>query len=70
MKPQHRHTRRFDPQSRLAAEMRVEEVYYAVDPLWYLRFTSRFRLNWRRELVTLATVFASGIALGFLVGRS
>jgi hypothetical protein len=65
----HRHTHRTDSKSRLAAELGVDEVYFVDDPLWSLRFTSRFRLNWRRELAALVTVFALGITLGFLGGQ-
>lgn len=43
--------------------------YYADDPLWYLRLTAHFRLNWRRELATVAGVFVAGIALGLLLAR-
>jgi len=47
----------------------VEKVYVVDEPLWYLRLTGHFRLTWRRETATVATVFGLGIALGFLVGR-
>jgi hypothetical protein len=47
----------------------VDEVHFADEPLWYLRLTSRFRLNWHSELATVATVFGLGVALGFLVGH-
>ena len=67
MKLSHRHPRGFDPQ--LAAELGVEQAYFVDEPLWYLRATSRFRLNWRRELATVATVFALGITLGLLLGH-
>jgi hypothetical protein len=42
---------------------------YVDEPLWYLRLTSRFRLNWRRELATVATIFVAGIAVGFLLAH-
>ena len=70
MKLSYRQTRRSDPKSQFAVELGVSHVYLADDPLWYLRLTSRLRLNWRRELATLATVFVLGIALGFLAGHS
>jgi hypothetical protein len=65
----HRHNHPADREAQLAAEFGVEKVYYADDPLWYLRLSSHFRLTWRRELATVTTVFALGIAAGFLVGH-
>jgi hypothetical protein len=69
VKLSHRHIHRADPKAQLAAELGVENVCYVDEPLWYLRLTSRFRLSWRREAASVATVFALGIALGLLVGR-
>jgi len=69
MKLPHRHIRRAEGKAQLAAELGVERVYYVDEPLWYLRLTAHFRLNWRREIATVATVFAAGIILGFLVGH-
>ena len=69
MKLPHRHIRRAEGKAQLAAKLGVDEVYFADEPLWYLRLTSRFRLNWRRELATVATVFGLGIAFGFLLGH-
>jgi hypothetical protein len=66
VKLQHRHRPANPP---LAAKLGVAKVYFVDEPLWYLRLTSRFRLNWRRELATVAMVFALGIALGILVGH-
>jgi hypothetical protein len=58
-----------DPRTQLAAGLGVEKAYFVDEPLWYVRATSRFRLSWRRELASVATVFAVGIAVGFLVGH-
>lgn len=41
------------------------KTYHVDEPLWYLRLTAHFRLTWRRELATVAGVFAAGIAAGF-----
>jgi hypothetical protein len=65
----HRHIRRADQTSQPAAELDVEKVYFVGEPLWYLRLAGHARLTWRRELTSVATVFALGVALGFLVGR-
>jgi hypothetical protein len=65
----HRYVHPVDSKEQLAAELGVEKAYFVDEPLWYLRLTSRFRLNWRRELATVAAVFAFGLALGFLAGR-
>jgi hypothetical protein len=65
----HRQVHPDDDEAQLAVELGVDRVYYAADPLWYVRLTSRFRLNWHRELATLVTVFAAGIALGLLLGH-
>jgi hypothetical protein len=54
--------------AQLAAEIGVEEVYYVDEPLRYQRLTAPFRLSWRREFTSVATVFGLGIALGLLVG--
>jgi hypothetical protein len=62
--------RRDNPSARkaqLAAEFGVEKVFFAEEPLWYTRLTARFRLTWRRELATVATVFVLGVAAGLLV---
>ena len=69
MKLSHRHIHRAEGQAQIASELGVEKVYLVEEPLWYLRLTSRFRLSWRREAASVATVFALGIALGFLVGH-
>jgi hypothetical protein len=69
VKLRNRHREDADAKAQLAAEFGVDEVYFADDPLWYLRLTSRFRLNWRRELANVATVFGLGIALGLLFGH-
>jgi hypothetical protein len=65
----YRHPIPADPKAQLAAEFRVEKVFFADEPLWYLRLTARFRLTWRRELASVATVFVLGLAIGFLLGR-
>ena len=69
MKLPHRRTHSVDSEAQQAAEFAVEHVYYADEPLWYLRLTSRFRLSWRRELATVVSLFAAGIAVGLLLGR-
>ena len=69
MKLSHRHIRPGEGQAAHAPELGVAKVYLVDEPLWYLRLTSRFRLNWRRELITVAGVFGLGIAVGFLLGR-
>ena len=69
MKLPHRHFDLADSEARQAAELGVDHVYYADEPLWYLRLTSRVRLDWRRELATVVSVFGLGIALGLLLGR-
>jgi hypothetical protein len=65
----HRYVHPVDSNEQLAAELGVAKAYFVDEPLWYLRLTSRFRLNWRRELATVVTVFGLGIALGFLLGH-
>jgi hypothetical protein len=46
----------------------VDAVYYVDEPRWYTRLTARFRLNWRREVLTVACLslaaFLAGLALG------
>ena len=69
MKLPHRRVRSFDSEAQQAAEFAVGHIYFVDEPLWYLRLTSRFRLSWRRELATVVSVFAVGLALGFLLGR-
>ena len=69
MKLPHRHNCPAASSTQLAVELGVEEVYSVAEPLWYLRLTGHFRLTWRREAATVATVFGLGLALGFLVGR-
>jgi hypothetical protein len=69
VKLSHRHIRRADEVAQLAPELGVTKVYLVDEPLWYLRLTSRFRLNPRRELMTVAGVFGLGIAFGFLLGH-
>lgn len=69
MKLPHRHIRRADHPAKPVGELGIERVYFVDEPLWYLRLTNHFRLTWRREAATVATVFGLGIALGFLVGR-
>lgn len=69
MKPSHHHVHRPDASSQLAAALGVEKVYFVDEPLWYLRLTGRCRLSWRREAASVATVFALGLALGFLAGH-
>ena len=69
MEFRHPHIHRADEKGQLAAELGVEKAYSLDEPLWYLRLTACFRLDCRRELATVATVFGLGIALGFLVGR-
>jgi hypothetical protein len=64
-----RRTQSVDHKAQLAAEFGVEHVYYADDPLWYLRLTSHFRLNWRREIATVAAVFVLGLVIGYLAGH-
>jgi hypothetical protein len=65
----HRRTESVDQKARLAAEFGVDQVFYADSPLWYLRLTGRFTLTWKRELVTVAAVFALGLVVGFLAGH-
>jgi hypothetical protein len=69
MKLPHRHQDLADAESRRAAGLEVERIYAVDDPLWYLRLTSQFRLNWRRELATVAGVFVLGFVIGHLVAR-
>lgn len=53
----------------VAREFGVEAAFDATEPFWYTRLTGRFRLTWRRELATVATVFLTGLGVGFLVAR-
>ena len=53
MKLSHHHIHRPDASSQLAAALGVEKVYFVDEPLWYLRLTSHFRLNWRREAASV-----------------
>ncbi len=69
MKLPHRHPIPTERKAQLAAEFRVEKVFFAEEPFWYKRLTARFRLTWRRELATVATVLVLGLAIGFLLGR-
>jgi hypothetical protein len=69
VKVPHRHTETVDQKAQLAAEFGVGEVFYAESPLWYLRLTGRFTLTWKRELATVAAVFALGLVIGFLAGH-
>jgi hypothetical protein len=59
-----------EEEAALKREFGVEAVYDATEPLLYTRLTARFRLTWRRELATLAVVFALGVALGFRLARA
>jgi hypothetical protein len=54
----------------LAREFGVDAVFDATEPFWYTRLTARFRLTWRRELVTVVVVLLFGIAVGLLAGAS
>jgi hypothetical protein len=65
----HRHPESAAYKAQLAAEFGVDKVFFAEEPFWYTRLTARFRLTWRRELATIAAVFALGLGLGFLLGR-
>jgi hypothetical protein len=65
----HRHPNSAELKAQLAAEFGVDKVFFAEEPFWYTRLSARFRLTWRRELATVATVFALGLAVGFLFGR-
>jgi hypothetical protein len=65
----HRHPESDAYKAQLAAEFGVDKVFFAEEPFWYTRLTARFRLTWRRELATVAAVFALGLAAGFLLGR-
>ncbi len=69
MKLPHRRTHSVDSEAQQAAEFAVDHVCFADEPLWYLRLTSHARLTWRRELAAVVSMFAAGIALGFLLGR-
>lgn len=69
MKLPHRHPIPAERKAQLAAECGVEKVFSAEEPFWYTRLTARFRLTWRRELASVATVFVLGLAIGFLLGR-
>jgi hypothetical protein len=53
----------------VAREFGVSAAFDATEPFWYTRLTARFRLTWRRELVTVATVFVAGLSVGCLVAR-
>jgi hypothetical protein len=66
----HCHSIPAERKAQLAAEFGVEKVFFAGEPFWYTRLTARFRLTWRRELASVATVFVLGLALGFLLGHS
>jgi hypothetical protein len=70
VKLSHRHPIPTERKAQLAAEFGVEEVFFAKEPFWYTRLTARFRLTWRRELASVATVLVLGLALGFLLGHS
>jgi hypothetical protein len=65
----HRHPIPVERKAQLAAEFGVEKVFFAEEPFWYARLAAWFRLTWRRELASVATVFALGLAIGFLLGR-
>jgi hypothetical protein len=65
----HRHSESAAYKAQLAAEFGVDEVFFAEEPFWYTRLTGRFRLTWRRELATVAAMFALGLVVGFLLGR-
>jgi hypothetical protein len=65
----HRHPNSAELKARLAEEFGVEKVFFAEEPLWYTRLAARFRLTWRTELATVATVFVLSVAAGFLVGH-
>jgi hypothetical protein len=65
----HRHSMSAEYKAQLAAEFGVDKVFDATEPYLYTRLTGRFRLTWRRELATVAAVFAVGLAAGFLLGR-
>lgn len=53
----------------LADELGVDKVFYADEPLWYIRLTSRFRLTWRREVASVTAVFLAGLVLGLLLAH-
>jgi hypothetical protein len=69
VKLSHHHIHRPDASSQLAAALGVEKVYFVDERLWYLRLTGCCRLSWRREAASVVTVFALGIALGFLAAH-